>query len=57
MAGSAIGNSYRLAIHQSYHQSACLYACIVGTPGSLKTPALGAVASALEAAERKLYLA
>src|SRR5262249_40108540 len=38
IAGGAIGNSRRLAITQPHHQSACLFAVIVGDPGSSKSP-------------------
>lgn len=55
IAGGAIGNSRRLAIHDSHTQGAVLFACIIGSPGSGKSPALGKVAAPLEIAERRFY--
>lgn len=40
LAGSAIANSRHIAPTRSHTEPPCLYACIVGPPGTLKTPAL-----------------
>ena len=40
LAGSAIANSRHIAVTRSHTEPPCLYACIVGPPGTLKTPAL-----------------
>ena len=40
LAGSAIANSRHIALTRSHTEPPCLYACIVGPPGTLKTPAL-----------------
>ena len=40
LAGSAVANSRHIALTRSHTEPPCLYACIVGPPGTLKTPAL-----------------
>jgi hypothetical protein len=56
VAGGAIGNSFRLAVTNTHHQSAALYAAVVGRAGSVKSPALEEVARPLEQAERRHHL-
>lgn len=52
LAGGAIGNTRRLAITRTHTQSACLFAVVVGSPGSGKSPALQVVAEPFEAQEK-----
>jgi hypothetical protein len=40
MASGAVGNARHLAITRSHHQSAAVYAGIIGSPGSVKSPLL-----------------
>ena len=51
LAGGAIGNTRRLAITKTHTQSACLFAVLVGNPGSGKSPALEQIVAPLEDAE------
>jgi hypothetical protein len=54
VAGGAIGNSRLLKIKRGHTQPALLYTCIVGEPGTAKTPALDCVTGPLIAAEQRL---
>ena len=53
VAGGAIGNSRRLAITRSHRQTACLWACTIGRPGSGKSVPADMVKEPLENAERR----
>jgi hypothetical protein len=55
VAGGCVGNARRLAIHDAHTQSACLFAAVVGKPGSGKSPALEMVAGPVEKAERRYF--
>jgi hypothetical protein len=48
LAGAALGGSRALEIKTGYEQRPCLYAAIVGPPGSTKSPALALVAQPLQ---------
>jgi hypothetical protein len=45
IAGAAIGASRALEVKQGWRERPCLYAAVIGPPGSAKTPALKAVAA------------
>src|SRR5262249_11661631 len=51
VAGGAVGNSRPPAITRTHLQSACLFAAVVGRPGSAKSPALEMVGAPLAAAQ------
>jgi DNA polymerase-1 len=53
-AGAAIGASRKLAIKTSHLQGACVFAGVVGPPGSAKTPALQLVVEPLRDMEECL---
>ena len=55
MAGGCIGNTRRVAIHDSHTQSACLFGAVVGRPGSGKSPALEMIVEPVERAERRFF--
>jgi hypothetical protein len=55
MAGGAIGASRVLAVKRTHVQRACLYAAVIGPPGSLKSPALEIVTSPVHEAEEELH--
>ncbi len=55
VAGGCVGNSRRVAIHDSHTQSAGLFAAVVGRPGSGKSPALQMVVDPVEKAERRYF--
>ena len=48
-AGAAIGASRALQVKAKYTERPCLYAAVIGPPGSAKTPALKLVASPIYA--------
>jgi hypothetical protein len=54
-AGGCIGNSRCLAVHDAHVQSACLFAAVIGRPGSGKSPALDMVIDPVEKAERRYF--
>jgi hypothetical protein len=57
IAGGAIGASRSLAIKAGHEQRACLYAAVVGPPGTLKTPAQDLVVAPAHEAEERLHSA
>ncbi len=53
LAGGAIGNSRHLAVTRTHTQSACLFAGVIGQPGSAKTPALKILRRPFDEHQRK----
>jgi hypothetical protein len=53
LAGSAIGASRALQIKPGWQERPCLYAAVIGPPGSAKTPALKAVAGPVYAEQSR----
>jgi hypothetical protein len=53
VAGAAIGASRALEIKQGWRERPCLYAAVIGPPGSAKTPALKAVAAPVYAEQTR----
>jgi hypothetical protein len=54
LAGAALGASRTLEVKRHHVQRPCLYAAIIGPPGSVKTPALALVAEPAHEAGRRL---
>jgi len=54
-ASGAIGNTRRLAITRAHQQPACIFACIIGRPVSLKSTPLHAITYPLHLAEHHYY--
>jgi hypothetical protein len=54
LAGLAIGATRRVALKAGWAESACLYAAVVGSPGTTKSPVLKAVVAPVEARQRRL---
>jgi hypothetical protein len=52
IAGGCIGNSRWLSITRTHQQAAALYACVVGSKGTAKSPALKMVREPLDKAQR-----
>jgi DNA polymerase-1 len=57
MAGGSIGASRALAIKAGHVQRACLYAAVIGPPGSAKTPALDLTVEPAHDVEERLHAA
>jgi hypothetical protein len=55
MAGGAIGASRMLAVKSGYLQSAALYATVIGSPGTAKTPAQNMVVAEANAEAERLH--
>lgn len=55
VAGGIVGNSRRLSITRSHRQSACLWAVIVGPPGSGKSAPLDLLKEPLEQIDREQF--
>jgi hypothetical protein len=55
LAGSAIGASRSLEIKSGWRERPCLYAAVIGSPGSAKTPALKAVAGPVYAEQSRRF--
>lgn len=55
IAGAAIGASRALEIKPGWRERPCLYAAVIGPPGSSKTPALRAVASPVYAEQDRRF--
>jgi hypothetical protein len=55
IAGATIGAARALAIKPGHVQRAALYAGVIGSPGSLKTPAQEAVSEAVHEEEQRLH--
>lgn len=53
VASGAAGNSRRLAITRTHTQPALLFTCVVGDPGTGKSPALDVAAEPLEEAQKR----
>jgi hypothetical protein len=53
MAGAAIGASRALEVKAGWRERPCLYAAVIGPPGSAKTPALSAVAAPMYAEQSR----
>jgi hypothetical protein len=53
-AGAAIGGSRALQVKAKYTERPCLYAAVIGPPGSAKTPALKLVAHPIYAEQARL---
>jgi hypothetical protein len=57
LAGAAVGASRRLEVKPGHHESAALYAVVVGPPGSAKSPALQVVSEPFYDEESRRQLA
>lgn len=53
VAGGAVANSRRLSITRTHRPTAALWCCVIGDPGSGKTPALGMVAEPFWACQKE----
>jgi hypothetical protein len=54
VAGAAIGGSRVLEVKPGWREAPCLYAAVVGDPGTTKSPALKAVLGPFEERQREL---
>jgi hypothetical protein len=54
IAGAAIGGSRVIEAKRGWREASCLYAALVGDPGTTKSPALKLVTAPFEGIQRRL---